>query len=124
MTTGDVIALAVQIPLVGLFIWFTLRILDRQRDERAERDKLWKEFLAQQTVSFLDAMKARDVNWQTFLTGEKEQRESAMSGASEDLKAIASGMKELFAAISAHEEAADKRFQTLSREIRSDKKKK
>lgn len=118
MTTSDIVALAVQIPLVGLFIWFTLKILDRQREERAERDRLWKEFLSTQTQNFLDSMAARDTNWQAFLSAEKDQRAQAMVGASEDLKAVSAGIKELFAAISAHEEAADKRYQTLTKEIR------
>lgn len=117
MTTSDMIALAVQIPLVGLFIWFTLKILDRQREERAERDRLWKEFLANQTQNFLDSMANRDKNWQAFLNSEKDQRASAMVGASEDLKAVTAGVKELFVAIAAHEEAAQKRYDTLTKEI-------
>lgn len=42
------IGLLVQVPLVGIFIWFTLRIVDRFMASLDKRDTQWQAFLEEQ----------------------------------------------------------------------------
>jgi len=53
------LSLFIQIPLVGIFIWFTLQLLKLNREERVSRDSEWRSFLAN-----------REVAIQTWLTAE------------------------------------------------------
>jgi len=53
MNETDWIGLLVQVPLVGLFIWFTLQMLKGQASERAVRDKEWRSFLEVQNGNFI-----------------------------------------------------------------------
>ena len=41
--------LIIQIPIVGVFIWYTLERDKRERDERLKRDGEWRAFLEMQT---------------------------------------------------------------------------
>ena len=42
------VGLLVQVPLVGIFIWFTLRIVDRFMASLDKRDTQWQSFLEEQ----------------------------------------------------------------------------
>lgn|GEM_PF-1926456 len=50
------IGLLIQVPLVGVFIWFTLKIVDRFMASLDARDKQWQDFLAQQRKETNEAM--------------------------------------------------------------------
>ncbi len=54
---GDYISLLVQVPLVGIFIWFTLKIVDR----------------------FLKTLEQRDIQWQAFLTQQREETNKSLA---------------------------------------------
>ena len=43
---GEWINLLVQLPLVGVFIWFTLRLMQMVQDEREKRDTEWRTWLS------------------------------------------------------------------------------
>ena len=53
---GDYIGLLIQVPLVGIFIWFTLRIVDRFLKSLDDRDRQWQTFLAEQRIENINAM--------------------------------------------------------------------
>ena len=55
---SDYIALLIQVPLVGIFIWFTLKIVDRFMLSLDQRDKQWQEFLTGQRREFSEAISA------------------------------------------------------------------
>lgn len=42
------LGLAVQIPIVGIFVWFSLQLISYFLKSIDERDKQWREFLKQQ----------------------------------------------------------------------------
>ena len=66
MTQGaeGYISLLVQIPLVGMFIWFTLR----------------------QNHDFLTAMEKRDEQWRIFLKAQTDSMSTAISRIAEEVK--------------------------------------
>jgi hypothetical protein len=61
-STDAILSLLIQIPLVGIFVWFSLRLIkifldelqsraNRETDERSKRDQDWREFLREQSVT-------------------------------------------------------------------------
>lgn len=42
------ISLLIQFPLVGIFVWFTLKINERNQSAMERRDSEWREFLKDQ----------------------------------------------------------------------------
>lgn len=44
------IGLLIQIPLVGIFVWFSIQLINTFLKAIEERDKAWREFLAQQRL--------------------------------------------------------------------------
>jgi len=48
MTQVEVITLLAQIPLVGIFVWFTLRLSADFRSDAKARDAEWQSFITQQ----------------------------------------------------------------------------
>lgn len=48
MTQVEAIALLAQIPLVGIFVWFTLRMSADFRSDAKARDTEWQAFISQQ----------------------------------------------------------------------------
>lgn len=59
----SVISLLVQIPIVGAFIWFTLKLRDEERKERQSRDQEWRGWLKDEHTAFM-----------SFLTEERNAR--------------------------------------------------
>ena len=51
------IGLLIQIPLVGIFVWFTLKIIK----------------------TFMDFLEKRDVSWQTFLNDQREANNKSIA---------------------------------------------
>lgn len=50
------VSLLVQIPLVGIFVWFTLEIMKRQERSNDRRDDQWREFLKDQAEQYNSAI--------------------------------------------------------------------
>jgi hypothetical protein len=51
MTTPSIeawVSLAIQIPIVGIFVWFSLQLISSFLKAIDQRDKSWQEFLNQQ----------------------------------------------------------------------------
>lgn len=52
MTAIDpIISLLVQVPLVGIFVWFTLQLSKNMQKQQDERDAQWRDFLREQRES-------------------------------------------------------------------------
>lgn len=76
MTDGSIeayIGLLVQVPLVGLFIWFALR----------------------QSGEFLKAMEKRDEQWRDYLRSQTESTIAAISRIAEEVKNLGREVSEL-----------------------------
>lgn len=67
------IGLLIQVPLVGMFIWFTLR----------------------QNKDFLAAMEKRDEQWREFLKDHTNTTNAAISRIAEEVKCIGREVSEL-----------------------------
>jgi len=52
------IGLLIQVPLVGIFVWFSLAMIKLFTDLIDRRDKAWQEFLKQQQETNNNAIKA------------------------------------------------------------------
>lgn len=76
--TDAVINLLIQIPLVGIFIWFILERDKRSDVKQLERDQQWREFLKEQ----------------------REQNNAAIARLAEEIKKIAQQVSHLDDAIS------------------------
>jgi hypothetical protein len=50
------INLLIQIPLVGIFVWFTLERDKRAQANEVERDTQWRDFLKEQRVANNEAL--------------------------------------------------------------------
>jgi Na+/phosphate symporter len=67
------ISLLMQIPLVGMFIWFTIR----------------------QNHDFLSAMEKRDEQWRVFLKAQTDSRNDAIARIAEEVKNLGREISEL-----------------------------
>jgi hypothetical protein len=70
------VSLATQIPLVGLFIWFSLRLITLFQSNLERRDKDWRAFLTEQRQenhASLAAMASRFSDEIHCLTSEVQQ---------------------------------------------------
>ncbi len=57
MQPTDYIAMLVQVPIVGIFVWFSLQMLSKFLDALEQRDLAWREFIKQQAESNQDFLK-------------------------------------------------------------------
>lgn len=85
--------LIVQIPLVGVFIWFIL-----EKDKRSD-----------------EASKNRDEQWRNFLVEQREQNNAAIARLAEEIKVIATQVSVLNSVLSAHDAASRERISKLTR---------
>lgn len=81
------IGLLIQVPLVGIFIWFTLKIVDR----------------------FLLSLDNRDKQWQSFLDAERKEMNEAMTNLAQrlgdEIKTIATEVARVNGVLSQHASA-------------------
>jgi len=79
-----VISLLIQIPLVGIFIWFIL-----ERDKRGDA-----------------ALAARESQWQMFLREQREQNNQALARLAEELKSMSVEVTRMNGTLTAHDVAS------------------
>jgi len=79
--------LLIQIPLVGIFIWFIL-----ERDKRSDL-----------------AEEKRDKQWREFLSEQREASNAAISRLAEEIKSIGQEVTRLGAVLSAHDVRSQER---------------
>jgi len=88
---SDYISLLVQVPLVGIFIWFTIKIVDR----------------------FLKTLEQRDIQWQAFLTQQREETSKAMADLAirlgDEIKATAIEVARFSGILTAHDARSQER---------------
>ena len=49
-------SLLVQVPLVGIFVWFALKLINSFQTSLEKRDTQWQAFLEEQRTTFHDAL--------------------------------------------------------------------
>lgn len=96
------IGLFIQIPLVFIFIWFTLKIVDRFMVSLDKRD---------------GAMEARDDKWQAFLTEQRAESNVAIAALAarfgDEIKSLSSEVYRMNGVLTAH----DTRIQERARKV-------
>jgi hypothetical protein len=50
MTQPEVLSLLIQVPILGAFIWFTLRLSSDFRADAKIRDTQWQDFIKQENI--------------------------------------------------------------------------
>lgn len=48
MLSQEIVQLLIQVPLLGVFVWFTLKLSGDFRADTAKRDEQWQKFIEQQ----------------------------------------------------------------------------
>lgn len=106
----------IQIPIVGIFIWFILEQQKRSdaaqaardkaaQDSQAARDKEWRDFLQAQR----NEMKEQDNQWRLFITEQREQNSAATSRLAEEIKANTAQIAQMTGVLIAHDTASRER---------------
>lgn len=80
--TEAYIGLLIQVPLVGIFIYFTLRIIS----------------------IFLDSLEKRDLQWQVFLREQRDATNAVVARLAEELKTISQDVSRLTELITMHDQ--------------------
>lgn len=91
---ASLVSLLSQIPLVGIFIWFVLTMMDRYSKERSERDAQWREFLKE----------LRDAQSQTI------------SRLAEEIRGMSIEVVQVRESLNRHEVNTERRFGSLIRD--------
>ena len=93
-----IISLLIQLPVIGIFIWYNERRDSRQtarEDKRDEANVKEREF--------------RDKEWREYLREQREQNNAALGRLADELKVIAEKVAQLHGILSAHDAASKER---------------
>jgi len=91
--TPEIINVLIQIPLVGAFIWFTLRLSDIHQKERTARDAAWQAWLTDQNMQMRE-----------FLAEQRSASNGALARLAEEIKSNTTHTAELTGVITRHDE--------------------
>lgn len=108
--------LLIQIPLVGIFIWFILEqqkradaaALNRQQKADAEqekRDNDWRNFLQQQ----YEKMSEQDKQWREFIAEQRDQSNAAIARLAEEIKGNSLMISQMNGTLISHDVASRER---------------
>jgi hypothetical protein len=75
------VSLLIQVPLVGIFVWFTLQL----------------------TKNYQSSQEKRDTEWRDFLREQREQGNNAIGRLAEEIKCLNGGVTEVKTLIQNHD---------------------
>jgi hypothetical protein len=87
---SDLISLLIQIPLVGIFVWFALRLSADYRTDTARRDEQWQRFIEQQNElwrNFIRELVERSSNSEDMTAQRLTELATVIRGLLDDFKA-------------------------------------
>jgi uncharacterized protein YukE len=93
MQLPDLVSLLIQIPLVGIFVWFTLRLSADYRADTEKRDAQWQTFISQQNEL-----------WRNFIRELVERSSSADDTVSQRLSELAGVIRSLVDDFKSHDQ--------------------
>lgn len=93
-----IISLLIQLPVIGIFIWYNERRDKRQSDREDKRDE-----------SIKNERESRDKEWRDYLKEQREQNNIALGRLAEEIKDIAEKVAHLHGVVSAHDIASRER---------------
>lgn len=97
------ISLAIQIPLVGVFIWFTLQLQKRHDESQGQRDKDWRDFVTQQRSDHISHEVAMQDKWREFLEKEDKENKEVLDRLTNKIETMANTLTASNALIMAHD---------------------
>ena len=93
------ISLAIQIPLVGLFIYFSILLIDKFLKSIDSIVKSFALTVESITKAFVDSTDSRDQAWRDFFNAQREQNNAAISHMAErfstEIRAIGKEVAEI-----------------------------
>ena len=102
MTFESMIPALIQLPFLGIFVWFAVKLLGDFRADSGNRDEVWRDFLEQERSQRMDAMKL----------GLDEVKHLANG-----ISRVAEAVGELAQGISAHDAKANEQHLSVLREL-------
>lgn len=93
-----IISLMIQLPVIGIFIWYNERRDARQTDREDKRDD-----------ANVKERELRDKEWRDYLREQREQNNAALGRLADELKVIAEKVAQLHGILSAHDAASKER---------------
>lgn len=95
MTTDAWVSLLIQVPLVGIFIWFTLKLNEQNQTAATKRDDEWRGFLKEQ----------------------REASNAALARIAEEVKTLSNQQAQMQALFIAHDESIRSHLPSISRAV-------
>lgn len=93
MISPEVIQLLIQIPILGVFVWFTLKLSGDFRADTAKRDEQWQKFIEQQNEL-----------WRSFIRELVERSSTADDTVSQRLSELATITRSLIDDFKEHDQ--------------------
>ncbi|MBI5954358.1 MAG: hypothetical protein HY865_22100 [Chloroflexi bacterium] len=98
MEFEPIMSLLIQLPLIGIFIWYNERRDTRQAERDLNRD-----------ATLQQERKDRDEEWRQYLKEQREQNNAALGRLADEIKTIAEKVAQLHGVLSAHDAASRER---------------
>ena len=102
--TEQQVFLLLQVPLVGMFIFYALRTSADNRADAAKRDEQWRAFLEQQSKQNIAFMDQQNVIWRGFVKDMIETSTDSRDMNTQRLAELATIMKSLQDDFKAHDQ--------------------
>lgn len=93
-----IISLFIQLPIIGIFIWYNERRDKRQTDREYKRDDITQK-----------EREKRDQEWRDYLREQREQNNAALGRLADEIKTIAEKVAQLYGILAAHDAASKER---------------
>jgi len=114
MDWASVLPLLLQIPIVGAFIIFTLRMVDSYQNEQTKRDAIWQTFLKEERADYLAQEIRRDTEWRTFLSDRSHQNRDALENMVSEMKQMGQNIAALNALLISHDASEREQWARLA----------
>jgi uncharacterized membrane protein len=99
----SVISLLIQVPIVGIFVWFILTWTKRLDKKAGERDQQWMEFLREERDQRKEFLREEREKNRELLKEEREKRSENASRLAEEIKSIAQEVNRMNGMLTAHD---------------------
>lgn len=111
--------LLIQVPLVGIFVWFTLTIMARFQDAQEKRDTAFLAAQKERDVTFLNAQKERDTSWQEFLKEQRAASNQVLGQVVTEIKQVAAELNAVKGMIMVHDQRVEASIPEMRRAVRN-----
>ena len=112
-----ILPLLLQIPIVGAFIVFTLKMQESFQNTQKERDQSWQAFLKEERQDYLAQEIRRDIEWQKFLGERSLQNRDILEGIIGQLREMSLNISSLNALLVSHDTTVREQLTRLSVEL-------